>query len=267
MEDFSKIGSFALLGDADPVPQSLFQSHPEQANTLALLYEVSREVTSILDREELLRRVAERVRKIVNYDVFSVMLWNERTQLLESAFAVCATDSIAARLRLPLHQGLTGTAAGERRVLRVNDVTEDPRYIRCETGVEARSELVVPLLMQDRLIGVLDLESTAPDARRTRYRARDSAPTPSYGRARSAGPRFGSRVCSRTRVGRRLLRLSALRTGPPGIHARRCFRQGDRSGAIWFPGDRHRSRNRRRSRVRAGLHARPSESAVARRTA
>src|SRR5882762_3394108 len=299
MEDFSKIGSFALLGDADPVPQSLFQSHPEQANTLALLYEVSREVTSILDREELLRRVAERVRKIVNYDVFSVMLWNERTQLLESAFAMCATDSIAARLRLPLHQGLTGTAAGERRVLRINDVTEDPRYIRFETGVEARSELVVPLLMQDRLIGVLDLESTAPhaftlehermlstlgsyvaialenarlfeEAKENERRMRgelDTAPTPSYGRARSAGPRFGSRVCSRTRVGRRLLRFSALRTGPPGIHARRCFRQGDRGGAIWFPGDRHRSRNRRRSRMRAGLHARPSESAVARRTA
>jgi phosphoserine phosphatase RsbU/P len=164
MEDLSKIGSFALLGEADPVPQSLFVSHPEQANTLALLYEVSREVTSILDREELLRRVAERLRKIVNYDVFSVMLWNEQTQLLESVFAMCSTDSIAARLRLPLHQGLTGTAAGERRVLRINDVTEDPRYIRCETGVEARSELVVPLLMQDRLIGVLDLESTAPHA-------------------------------------------------------------------------------------------------------
>jgi len=83
-EDLSKIGSFALLGDADPVPQSLFLSHPEQANTLALLYEVSREVTSILDREELLRRVAERIKKIVKYDVFSVMLWNEQTQHLES---------------------------------------------------------------------------------------------------------------------------------------------------------------------------------------
>src|SRR5258707_10087438 len=94
MEDFSKIGSFALLGDADPVPQSLFQSHPEQANTLALLYEVSREVTSILDREELLRRVAERVRKIVNYDVFSVMLWNERSQLLEGVFAMHYENSI-----------------------------------------------------------------------------------------------------------------------------------------------------------------------------
>jgi sigma-B regulation protein RsbU (phosphoserine phosphatase) len=164
VEDLSKIGSFALLGEADPVPRSLFLSHPEQANTLALLYEVSREVTSILDREELLRRVAERIKKIVKYDVFSVMLWNEQTQHLESIFAMCCGDSIAARLRVPLHKGLTGTAAGERRVLRVNDVAGDSRYIRCNTGVEARSELVVPLLMQDRLIGVLDLESSEPHA-------------------------------------------------------------------------------------------------------
>src|SRR5438270_10567273 len=164
MEDLSKIGSFALLGDADPVPQSLFLSHPDQANTLALLYEVSREVTSILDREELLRRVAERIKKIVKYDVFSVMLWNEQSQHLESVFAMCCGDSIAARTRVPLHKGLTGSAAGERRVLRVNDVTEDPRYLHCDGGVVARSELVVPLLLRDRLIGVLDLESCEPHA-------------------------------------------------------------------------------------------------------
>src|SRR5881396_617391 len=164
MEDLSKIGSFALLGDADPVPQSLFLSLPDQANTLALLYEVSREVTSILDREELLRRVAERIKKIVRYDIFSVMLWNEQSEHLESVFTMRCGDSIAARTRVPLHKGLTGSAAGERRVLRVNDVTEDPRYLHCDGGVVARSELVVPLLLRDRLIGVLDLESSEPHA-------------------------------------------------------------------------------------------------------
>src|SRR6266849_5204606 len=164
MDELSNLGAYALLGEASSVPQSLFLSHPEQANTLALLYEVSRELTSILDREELLRRVAERIKKIVNYDVFSVMLWNEQAQVLESAFAMRYEDSIPARLRLPLHHGLTGTAAGERRVLRINDVTEDPRYIHCESGVVARSELVVPLLLCDRLIGVLDLESSEPHA-------------------------------------------------------------------------------------------------------
>jgi sigma-B regulation protein RsbU (phosphoserine phosphatase) len=164
MEDLSKLGSFALMGDADPVPQSLFFSHPEQAQTLALLYEVSRELTSILDREELLRRVAERIKKIVNYHVFSVMLWNEQTQHLESIYAMRCGDSIPARMRVPLHKGLTGIAAGERRVLRINDVKDDPRYILCESGVPVRSELVVPLLLCDRLIGVLDLESSEPHA-------------------------------------------------------------------------------------------------------
>ena len=164
MDEVTKLGSFALLGDADPVPQSLFVAYPEQAKTLALLHEVSRELTSILDRQELLRRVAERIKKIVDYDVFSVMLWNEQTQLLESAFAMCCNDSIPLRMQVPLHKGLTGAAAGQRRVLRVHEVNEDPRYIRCETGVEARSEIVVPLLMKDRLIGVLDLESTQPHA-------------------------------------------------------------------------------------------------------
>src|SRR5260370_22854318 len=152
------------MSDADPVAQSLFLSHPHQANTLALLYEVSREVTSILDREELLRRVAERIKKIVKYDVFSVMLWNEQSQHLESVFAMCCGDSVAPRMRVPLHKGLTGSAAGERRVLRVNDVTEDPRYLHCDSGVAARSELVVPLLLRDRLIRVLDLESSDPQA-------------------------------------------------------------------------------------------------------
>jgi sigma-B regulation protein RsbU (phosphoserine phosphatase) len=92
------------------------------------------------------------------------MLWNEQTQHLESSFSMRCNDFIPARTRVPLHKGLTGTAAGQRRVLRVHDVHEDPRYIRCETGVDARSEIVVPLLMQDRLIGVLDLESTQPHA-------------------------------------------------------------------------------------------------------
>jgi sigma-B regulation protein RsbU (phosphoserine phosphatase) len=164
MDEVSRLDASALLGDADPVPQSLFLSHPEQAKTLMLLYEVSRELTAILEREELLHRVAQRVKKMVNYHVFSVMLWNEQTQLLESVFAMRSDESIPARLQLPLHQGLTGTAAGERRALRINDVREDPRYIVCETGAEARSELVVPLFLGDRLIGVMDLDSTVPHA-------------------------------------------------------------------------------------------------------
>jgi phosphoserine phosphatase RsbU/P len=163
MDDASKFAAFPLIGDADPVPGGPL-GYPEQANTLTLLYEVSRELTSILDREELLRRVAHRVKKLVNYHLFSVMLWNENSQLLESVFGLRFGDAIPTRLRLPLHHGITGISAGERRIIRVGDTLNDPRYIQCDNDVVVRSELVVPLLLQDRLIGVLDLESTHANA-------------------------------------------------------------------------------------------------------
>src|SRR5580704_6773574 len=165
MDDSSKFAAFPLGEDADPVSTGdLILSAPESANSLALLYDVSREITSILDREELLRRVAQRVKKIVNYHLFSVMLWNESAQLLESIFGLRYGDAIPTRLRLPLHHGITGTSASERRAIRVADTLNDPRFVQMETDVIVRSELVIPLLLGDRLIGVLDLESTDPNA-------------------------------------------------------------------------------------------------------
>jgi sigma-B regulation protein RsbU (phosphoserine phosphatase) len=154
----------SLLGDADPAAAALLATQPEQAQSITLLYEISHELTSILDREELLRRIAERVKKIVDYHVFAVMLWNESTQMLESVFSQRYENSLPSRFQMPLHQGITGTAAAERRTIRVVDVRLDPRYVSCGEEVEVRSELVVPLLLRDRLVGVLDLESTKPHA-------------------------------------------------------------------------------------------------------
>ncbi|HUL14502.1 MAG TPA: SpoIIE family protein phosphatase [Terriglobales bacterium] len=160
MDDLSKLAAYPLHGEADPVPQSLLASFPEQAQTLTLLYDVSRELTSILDRQELLRRIAQRVKKIVNYHVFTVMLWNDKTQHLDGVFAMHYEDSIPARFRVPLNRGITGHAAGLRQTLRIGDVRMDPRFIDCGSSAKVRSELVVPLLLQDRLIGVLDFDST-----------------------------------------------------------------------------------------------------------
>jgi phosphoserine phosphatase RsbU/P len=155
---------FSLLGDADPAPPLLFTSEPDQAQTISLLYEISHELTSILDREELLRRIAERVKKLVNYHAFTVMLWNDSAQVLESVFAQHYDETLPSRFQMPLHQGITGTAAAERRTIRIVDVRLDPRYVSCGNEVEVRSELVVPLLLRDRLVGVLDLESAKPHA-------------------------------------------------------------------------------------------------------
>jgi sigma-B regulation protein RsbU (phosphoserine phosphatase) len=164
MDSTPKMVPFSRRGEADPAPPSFYVEMPEQAQTLALLYEISHELTSILDREELLRRIAERVKKLVDYHVFTVMLWDEEGQVLESGFSMRFDNAIPSRFQMSLNQGITGAAAAERRTIRVVDVRLDPRYVRCGTDVEVRSELVVPLLRQDRLVGVLDLESTEPHA-------------------------------------------------------------------------------------------------------
>ncbi len=164
MDQGPKLIPFSMPGEADPAPAASYVTEPRQAETLALLYELSHEIPSILDRGELLQLIAERIKKLVDYDVFTVMLWNESTQLLESVFTMRYEDAIPARVSIPLHQGITGSAAAERRTIRVIDVRLDPRYLPDESGVEVRSELVVPLLRRDRLVGVLDLESTVPNA-------------------------------------------------------------------------------------------------------
>jgi sigma-B regulation protein RsbU (phosphoserine phosphatase) len=131
----------------------------EQNQALALLYDVSRELTSILDRNELFSCIATRVRTLVDYCLFSVMLWNEETAQLENVCAVHYGVPIPARFSVPLFKGITGHSAGDRRAVRVDDVRLDPRYVEMPNSEAVRSELVIPLMLQDRLIGVIDLES------------------------------------------------------------------------------------------------------------
>jgi len=108
MDSNPKLVPFSLLGDADPVPGQVFVAEPEQAKSLSLLYEISHELPAILDREELLRRIAERVKKLVDYQVFTVMLWNESEQVLESVFSLRFEDALPAE---PRNYGRGGSGA------------------------------------------------------------------------------------------------------------------------------------------------------------
>lgn len=142
----------------------------DQASSLSLLHEISREMTSILDRRELLRRVANRLQPIIAYDLFSVLLWNESKQLLEPWFSVYEDgDKVGWVEPVALGRGICGTSAALRQPVRVTNVDLDPRYIPCASEIRVRSELVVPLLFKDRLIGVLDLESSSYNAFSSRH--------------------------------------------------------------------------------------------------
>src|SRR5216683_6579244 len=132
-----------------------------QSRIEPLLLEVADVVNTTLDLDTTLRRVAELVRKVIDYEIFGILLLNEKTQELYFRFSVGHSHEVADRLRIKLGEGVTGVAAQKAEAILVGDVANDPRYI---SGVpDVRSELAVPLIVKNKVIGVIDIESPQPN--------------------------------------------------------------------------------------------------------
>jgi sigma-B regulation protein RsbU (phosphoserine phosphatase) len=134
----------------------LFRRVDRQNRTLRLLARVAQEFSSLLDLNELLGKVAATVHGLISYDAFSILLCDEHEPLLRHRFSM-RYDQRLQFDNIPIGKGITGTSAMLRAPVLVEDTSNDPRYIEMRPGI--RSEVSVPLLMADRLIGVMDLES------------------------------------------------------------------------------------------------------------
>ncbi|HKN24194.1 MAG TPA: GAF domain-containing SpoIIE family protein phosphatase [Candidatus Acidoferrum sp.] len=135
----------------------LFQQVRTQAETLLVLNDVSREISSILDVEELLRRAAELVKRVIDYQILSIMLYDDEQKVFRHRLDVKHGQRVQGKLRAAATEGLVGAAATLREPVLVPDVTADPRYLM--VNPETRSELAIPMMHQGKVIGVLDLES------------------------------------------------------------------------------------------------------------
>ena len=129
-----------------------------QARTLLLLNEIARELTSILNLDELLKRIAELLRRLIDYQMFSILLLNQTGEKLQHRFSQRFEERLHLKHDIPLGRGVVGHAAQAKEAVLVPDVSKSPRYIA--TNPETRSELAVPLIYQEKVIGVLDLEHT-----------------------------------------------------------------------------------------------------------
>src|ERR1700677_155815 len=136
----------------------LYTRTKRQARILVLLNEIARELSSILNLDELLNRVAELLRKLIDYQIFSILLLDSSGEKLQHRFSLRFQESVHLKHEVPLGHGLVGHAAQTAEAVLVPDVSKDPRYI--PGNPETRSELVVPLIYKDKVIGVLDLEHT-----------------------------------------------------------------------------------------------------------
>ncbi|MGQ0734939.1 MAG: GAF domain-containing protein [Acidobacteriota bacterium] len=143
------------------VNAKLFELEHEFASTLAVLADVGREMSAILDLDELLTRLAHLVKRLIDYRTFGIALLDEATGLLELKIAISYGDA-KALAPVNLGEGLIGYAALHKEPVLVPDVSKDSRYINVVSDV--RSELVIPLMVKDRCLGVFDLESPELDA-------------------------------------------------------------------------------------------------------
>jgi phosphoserine phosphatase RsbU/P len=127
-----------------------------QNRTLKTLTRLSQEFSSILNLDDLLGKISATVRTMINYDAFSIFLIDVERKVLRHRFSV-RYDQRVNLDNIPLGKGITGAAAESRETVRVLNTAEDPRYIASHP--EIRSEMAVPLIAQDRVVGVLDVES------------------------------------------------------------------------------------------------------------
>jgi sigma-B regulation protein RsbU (phosphoserine phosphatase) len=139
----------------------LFERERRDSQIFEALGEIAREFSSILDLDELLARIAQLTRHLVDYRTLGILLLNEQSQELEMRLALKYDERISVP-KVRLGEGLVGYAALHKQPVYAPDVSADPRYIKVVEDV--RSELAVPLLVKDRCVGVLDLESPELDA-------------------------------------------------------------------------------------------------------
>jgi L-methionine (R)-S-oxide reductase len=128
-----------------------------RAVTKAALYdELARELDALLEGEP------DRVATAANaaaaiYHALPELNWAGFYFLRGEELVLGPFQGRPACVRIPLGKGVCGTAAAQRRSVLVPDVVAFPGHIACDTA--SRSELVVPLMVGDALLGVLDLDS------------------------------------------------------------------------------------------------------------
>lgn len=134
----------------------------ERAELLDFLLEVTSVTTETLDLDRLLESVATIIRQVIPHNLFAILLYSEARKGLRIRYALGHRPEIVQNLLVSMDEGITGAAAASRQPVMVGDVAADPRYLNAVDAVQ--SELAVPMIVRQKLVGVLDLQSTTANA-------------------------------------------------------------------------------------------------------
>jgi GAF domain-containing protein/HAMP domain-containing protein len=159
-----KLRSLQILTDQMAIAvvnTELFAETQEHLSQHRLLHHITTTAASGSTLDEALENSVHGLQVTLGGDRVSILLANRDKNIIEiKAFVGYAED--ITKFQVPIGTGITGWVAAHKRPLRVGDVTTDPRYIQVSSNT--RSELAVPLVYRNELLGVLNVESELVDA-------------------------------------------------------------------------------------------------------
>lgn len=129
----------------------------EQVRERELLLDAARAVSGSLDLDQVMAALLTTLEQVVPYDAVGVYLLDRGTKRMVDVEHRGYPANVAGLLSEEPGRGITGWVAKHRRSVNVGDVREDPRYL--EVRPSTRSEVAVPLVRADDVIGVITLES------------------------------------------------------------------------------------------------------------
>jgi PAS domain S-box-containing protein len=141
----------------------LYEKVTERMREATVLHRVSSTLMRTLNLEQLLENILEVLQRSLGYSHCAILLPDEGIGELCAKAARGSLQAAGERVRIKIGQeGITGWVAANRVPLNVPDVTKDDRYVEGMKGT--RSEIAVPMLVGEQVVGVLDVQSTEVNA-------------------------------------------------------------------------------------------------------
>jgi phosphoserine phosphatase RsbU/P len=162
-----------IQGLAQIASVSLFASHRAEVEQfrlrqLNLVREVSAQIANVLELDELATRVTELIQKTFNFYYVAIFTLKRNSNALRFRSSAVAPrkgrKKASIALEVEVGQGLIGEAVKTGSEIICDNVQDDPRYRFIDSLPETKSEVVIPLKIEDRVLGVLDVQSNQPNA-------------------------------------------------------------------------------------------------------
>jgi len=160
--EFTALDLDVLTGLANQIAVAIDNAHlyrmvKREALEKRLLNEIGIKLSSPLRLQEVLREILISLAEAIDYQAGGVYLIDSDSGDIDSLYTVGYREEKSEEVRLKVGQGLVGTVAKSGEMINVPDVHKDDRYIAARTGTQ--SEMAVPIILDDRVIGVVNLES------------------------------------------------------------------------------------------------------------